>query len=247
MTATFYDLATSKGTLSPFTWRVKLALNYKKIPYETHWLSFVEIEPYFKSIGVPPTGKQPDTGADLYTCPALRAADGTIVAGSTAIVEYVDAAYPETPPLFPPGTRALQEAFDAFFDAQVREAMAPVCAPGFPALFDAASGEYFRRTRAAWHPERLPLEEWAPLGSLKRDEAWKTAKAGWGKLAAVYSKREAGGPWLSGAEPVFADFVALAGLCCMQKAVQDEEWDAVMAWHDGIWAVLWQAGRKYMD
>lgn len=138
------------------------------MPYQIHWLSFVKIEPYFKSMRVAPTGKQPNTDEDLYTCPTPHAMDGTIVTGSTAIVECLDGGFPDTSMLLVPGARALQEDFNAFFDAHVGEAMAPVCAPVFPAPFDAASVEYFRRAQRAGHGERLPLKQWAPLGVQRR-------------------------------------------------------------------------------
>ncbi|KAF9254272.1 hypothetical protein L218DRAFT_846781, partial [Marasmius fiardii PR-910] len=64
MTITLYDLEPSYafGTLgaSPFVRAIILALNYKKIPYDTVHIGFSDVEPTAKRIGAPPTGKKPN-------------------------------------------------------------------------------------------------------------------------------------------------------------------------------------------
>ncbi|EJD39108.1 hypothetical protein AURDEDRAFT_139437 [Auricularia subglabra TFB-10046 SS5] len=241
---TFYDLASNRGAMSPFTWRTRLALNYKGIAYKTHWLRFPEIEPYLKSIGAVPTEKNPLTGADLYTVPVVSF-DGKLVVDSEAIAEHLERAFPDGPTLFPPGTRALQKAFATFFMAQVFFPTGPVIGPGVPAIVDAESAEYVRALRRA--PDGAPLDEWAPLGSEKRANAWTVAEDAWGKLAAVYCKSDGPGVWLSGTAPIYADFVVLGALIFMAKVVTQEEWKVVTSWHDGLWGRLWQAGEPYMQ
>ena len=86
------------GSGSPFSWRVQLALEEKKLPYEPVLLSFSKGE--HKSpehLARSPHGRVPalsDGGLNLYE--------------SSAIVEYLDERYP-TPPLMPadPAARAL--------------------------------------------------------------------------------------------------------------------------------------------
>ncbi|EJD42510.1 hypothetical protein AURDEDRAFT_30414, partial [Auricularia subglabra TFB-10046 SS5] len=226
---TLYDLTSTKGAYSPFVWRVRMALNYKKLAYKTHWLTYTTIEPHFKSAGIPPTRTRPDTGADLYTCPALSI-DGTFTVDSPVICEQLDTAFPHTPPLFPPGTRALQAAFLRLFEAQVLWPSAQVTLPGAPAIVDATSAAYMRTTRRAWFG--VDLDEWAPLGSEARRKAWEQTKQAWGNAAALYAKRE-GKAWLTGDQPVFADFVVLGLLIFVSKLVPEDEWEAVLGWHDG--------------
>lgn len=240
----FYDIPSSKGPWSPNTWKVRLALNYKKIAYKTHWLTYPEIEPYFKSIGAPSTGTRPDTGAPLYTCPALSV-DGKIVVDSDAILEYLDAAFPFTPRLFPPGTRALQAAFGELFSGSAFKASAQVLLPGVPEILEDAGAEYFRATRLAWYGS--PLSEWAPLGSQLRGEKWKATEEGWAKIAAVYAKREGGGPFLTGAQPVAADLLTLSTLAFFEKAVPTEEFTRLLGVQDGVWGKLWEAGKGYLQ
>lgn len=46
-----YDLACTKGVcFSPVVWRIRLLLNYKRIPYKTIFLEFPDIEPTLKGL-----------------------------------------------------------------------------------------------------------------------------------------------------------------------------------------------------
>jgi len=46
-----YDLACTKGVcFSPVVWRIRLMLNYKKIPYRTVFLEFPDIEPTLEGL-----------------------------------------------------------------------------------------------------------------------------------------------------------------------------------------------------
>jgi glutathione S-transferase len=74
---------------SPFSWRVMLALEYKRVPYESRVLQFSKREhqsPEF--LAVNPRGQ----------VPALRDG-GFVMAESLAMLAYIERKYP-TPPLF---------------------------------------------------------------------------------------------------------------------------------------------------
>lgn len=46
-----YDLACTKGVcFSPVVWRIRLMLNYKRIPYKTIFLEFQDIKPTLKEL-----------------------------------------------------------------------------------------------------------------------------------------------------------------------------------------------------
>lgn len=46
-----YDLACTKNVcFSPVVWRIRLMLNYKKVPYRTIFLEFPDIEPTLKEL-----------------------------------------------------------------------------------------------------------------------------------------------------------------------------------------------------
>lgn len=121
MALTFY-----LGSGSPFAWRVWLALEHKRIPYEPKLLSFSKREtrtPEYLAIN--PRGKVPaivDDGFALYE--------------SAAILEYLDERYASEPWLFP---RSLRER--ALCRRMVRE-LDDVLALGSEQL---ASQLYFRK------------------------------------------------------------------------------------------------------
>lgn len=46
-----YDLASTKNIcFSPVVWRIRMMLNYKKIPYKTVFLEMPDIEPTLKEL-----------------------------------------------------------------------------------------------------------------------------------------------------------------------------------------------------
>lgn len=48
-----YDLACTKNVcFSPVVWRIRLMLNYKRIPYKTVFVEFQDIEPKLESLYV---------------------------------------------------------------------------------------------------------------------------------------------------------------------------------------------------
>ena len=101
------------GSGSPYAWRVWLALEHKKLPYELKVLSFSSGEmrkPEFR--GLNPRGKVPvivDEGFVLYE--------------SSAIMEYLDDAYPDNPGLFPAEVR--QRALCRRYIREVDSYLAP--------------------------------------------------------------------------------------------------------------------------
>jgi glutathione S-transferase len=105
------------GSGSPYAWRVLLAAELKRIPYESKLLEFSKGDlkkPEFLAIN--PRGK----------VPAMR--DGDVTLGeSMAIIAYLDRKYPE-PPLF--GTTPLEAARIAAatseFDAYARDPLSTV-------------------------------------------------------------------------------------------------------------------------
>ena len=77
------------GSGSPFAWRALLALELKKLPYESRLLSFANKEHQTPAmLAMNPRGK----------VPVLKDGD-TVLSESLAILSYLDRKYPE-PPLF---------------------------------------------------------------------------------------------------------------------------------------------------
>lgn len=83
------------GSGSPPAWRVWLALEFKKLPYEFRLMSFSAGDlktPQYRALN--PRGKVP-----------LIVDEGFALWESGAIVEYLEEQYPGTPPLFPGTTQ----------------------------------------------------------------------------------------------------------------------------------------------
>lgn len=90
--------------------RIRLVLNYKKVPYKTVWVEYADIQTLSKEIGAQPTDKRPN-GEPRYTLPAIRiTSTGEVIADSAKILQHVEVKYPENP-LIPPGTLDEQLAF----------------------------------------------------------------------------------------------------------------------------------------
>ncbi|CAN9135125.1 unnamed protein product [Alternaria alternata] len=54
-----YDLACTKGVcFSPAVWRIRLMLNYKRIPYKTIFIEFPDIEPTLKGLILSPRSQE---------------------------------------------------------------------------------------------------------------------------------------------------------------------------------------------
>jgi glutathione S-transferase len=85
-------------------------LIYKRIPFETVWVAFADVESVSKEHGFAPTSTRPD-GSPHYTLPAIRDQEtGRAVTDSFAIAQYLDEKYPARP-VIPSGTESLQTAF----------------------------------------------------------------------------------------------------------------------------------------
>ncbi|KAH7098775.1 hypothetical protein BKA62DRAFT_711830, partial [Auriculariales sp. MPI-PUGE-AT-0066] len=267
---TFHDITSTEGTWAPNSWKTRYALNFKKIPYKTHWLEYPNIAGFAQSIGAKPTGMIPFTASPQFTCPMISAVlpgddKATTISDSGDIADFLDA-HPalngaDTPRLFPAGTRELQ---DAFLAANVVGGMVT---PGYVMLSASAgagklhpvSEEYFRRTRKEWHggdvewlgeraaQQKIPLDEWVPMGSEYRKQAWEQVKAGWGRAAKAFKETQQDGhsPWLTGETPVYADLVLLAWITTLKQTATEEEWAGVLEWDDGLWKALWEAGGPF--
>ena len=158
---------------SPNVWKTRLALNYKALPYRTEWIEYPAIEPLARKLGVRPTGFKADGVTPEYTLPIVHdPSTGVAVADSFPIALYLEETYPDSPRLFPEGTKAVMKAWDDRWHETF-------CAKGLRVLLPnvrmgPGSEEYFKTTKAAkLGKERF--EDIAPRGEERRKcfEAWK--------------------------------------------------------------------------
>ncbi|KAF9553715.1 hypothetical protein CPC08DRAFT_713510 [Agrocybe pediades] len=250
MTIILYDIPSNIAGVawSPNTWKTRFCLNYKGLPYKTEWVEYPDIEAHCKKLGIKPTGKNFWTGGndDLYTLPAIYdASTDTYIADSIPIAEYLDKTYPDTPPIFPPGTKALQLAFQGTF--------MPCLSPlwllmGVSTLskLNPPSADYFRKTREGSHPG-ITIEEMCPKGE-KAKEHWEKLEKGLEKIAGWYDKAE-GGPFIMGETVSWGDIV-VGSILVWQKVLwgeESEQWKDWCAWHGGRWGKIFKGLESYMQ
>lgn len=73
----------------------RLLLNFKNIPYRTHWLEYPDIASAFESLNVKPN---PSSAPTPYSIPAITLPDGkTHIMDSMNIAEHLDQTHPSPP------------------------------------------------------------------------------------------------------------------------------------------------------
>ncbi|KDQ17825.1 hypothetical protein BOTBODRAFT_127701 [Botryobasidium botryosum FD-172 SS1] len=238
---------------SPNTWKARFALNYKRLPYKTVWVSYPDIAAKLSSLGLEPLS----SGAAPYTLPVIadptHSGTPTIVRDSFAIAQYLDVTYPELErPLLPAGTHAFQALFLHHASTRITPTLRPLLVPLAPAILDAAALPYFYRTREASFGR--PLAEVRPSGTAL-EEAWSKVEKEFGVLDSILQKNDVhcggnGGDLVLGNRVSFADFV-LAGLFVwMSKFNPGEDgnpWERIRSWHGGRWERLWKGCEEFME
>ncbi|KZT27479.1 hypothetical protein NEOLEDRAFT_1176878 [Neolentinus lepideus HHB14362 ss-1] len=240
----FYDIPSISGKgWSPNTWKTRLALKFKGLPYKTVWVEYPNIQSLSKEIGAAPTTVDID-GSPKYTLPAIYdPKTKRAISDSQDIAEYLDATYPETPVLFPSGTLALQFAFQEAFTLIGLGSVFPPMIQDTMNILNEESKNFYRRTREAAF--RKKVEEICPLGPI-RDEAWRKAREGLTMTAGWLQKRR--GPYIMGETISYADLHVVAWLLWVRqvKGSESEEWNRIITWDNGLWGGYIAQFGKYI-
>ncbi|KAF8633113.1 hypothetical protein AX15_001496 [Amanita polypyramis BW_CC] len=242
----FYDFPSkvvNDNTWNPNTWKIRYALNYKKIPYTRELVEYAHIEKVCKEKGIPPTNTD-ETALYHYTLPSIYdTSTGTGVSDSFRIAKYLDQAYPDTPNVIPPGTEALQIAWLQSMSPYL-SAMWQFAVPGTLELIDhPESHEYFYTSRNKMFGK--DLKSLRPKG-----EAWEGAMKNLeeGFEGLDKSMLKSGSPFFLGETVSFVDF-AVAGLVkWLQITVggkDSKEWQRIATWSEGRWVQRLEALEKY--
>ena len=86
--------------------------------YRVEWVEFPDIAAVAQKLGAPPTGrgrKGPTFSIPFIYYPATN----KYVSNTIDIAQHLDAAYPNTPPVFPAGVESLIIAFDDLWHQRV--------------------------------------------------------------------------------------------------------------------------------
>jgi glutathione S-transferase len=184
-----YEVALDDGrSASPFVWRIRYALAYKGIPFESVYLGFTEIPTVF--------------GGKFKTVPILEHGN-TVLSESWDIAEYLDRAFPGTPPLFgSPGELATVRLTDTWFTAEVLRKMFRVYLKD---VHDAARPQ----DRAYFRESREKNMKGKTLETFTADRA--TYLPAIRTSLAPLRTHLRSFPFLGGSTPNFADYIALGG------------------------------------
>ncbi|KAG9126844.1 hypothetical protein FRC07_001745 [Ceratobasidium sp. 392] len=264
----FYDLASNNNTpWSPNTYKTRLALIYKGLPFRVEHLSYPDIEPTFKKLGVPQGSPR---GTYKYTVPGTHFAwlttlsgitsptaiadpspepDGklTYVADSWDIALYLERTYPPPlyPTLFPHHSIALHRAMAL----QLYKLHNHVCDVAVPLIatehiLDDKGHEYFMKTREEMYGK--PMSE-----VLKEAEGiWLTdVRSSWSSLGDILNMNgpvEQVGPFVMGKNMSYSDFI-IAGLMLWLRRAEGANGRCckeLFTWDGGRWGLIWNEIEK---
>lgn len=211
-----------------------MTLNYKKLPYHTVWVEYPDIERIAIEQGAGPTTTWPD-GRPKYTVPMIYDPNsGVVVAESTAIAKYLDKTYPNTPPLFPEGTEALQKIASDFVLMSIN----------IPLAMNSRLEQFKLSPRNLEYLEKSVLLLFGkPLDQAYSEDNWVALEQGLGRLAGFLSCNGAGKDNLFAGDKVcFVDFEFAAILLATRNVCgkDGEAWKKICGWHEGKW-------EKYLD
>ncbi|KAG7086967.1 hypothetical protein E1B28_002883 [Marasmius oreades] len=234
---TLYDIGPCKVPgvkgYSAHVRKIIYTLNYKKLPYIIQLVDYLTLEPTAQSLGATPTTKRLD-GSPRWTVPFIHdSSSGRTVSDSFAIAEYLETTYPNTPRLFPPGTRGLQAAFcDAVIQKLVASGIVSIARPKMQDLGTEVVKESLRVKYRNTDPSAIPKAT-----EVNQEALWEKGKDIFDRLADGYPALVEGTSpiFVMVTEPVFADF-ALGGLLwefMVAFGKDSEEWKKMENWMDG--------------
>ncbi|KAG8868514.1 hypothetical protein FRB97_002318 [Tulasnella sp. 331] len=244
-------------------WKVRLVLNMKGAPYRTEWISYPDIEPTFKKLGIPPSMKKSYNGQDHYTCPSII--DYTVtpekpMTDSKAIAQYLDEKYSLEeqygPKLFPEGTKEAQLAFIRDWDAAngTFDRFKFLCLGCVPELIEDPRGtRYYYESREKAYG--MSMLDFYPAGSQERKEAWEALQTALDALAVRYDENaEGNGEYAFGGHITYVDIVVVATFLWTRFTPVDRDgpetkcvWDIVKTWNGGRWQRLMDMFEKYLQ
>lgn len=260
----FYDIATCPP-VSPNTWKTRLALNFKALPYSTSWVALPDIAKVRSSLKVPACRKFAD-GSDFFTLPIIQdPATGSLVGDSFDNAVYLQKTYPNSGAgnLFPAQTIdyiftpdnailvPLSECPDSEFPEYAKfnvnvdaafSAHVQLTVQGFP--FDPVTAEISK----AEFCRRAGVTCWEDLALVgeareKMKDSLRDMLGGLGKLFL----RDTSGPFILGTRASYADFIVGGWLRMMCVTLPESEWEEVRSWHGGLFGQLHDALEVYAE
>ncbi len=220
-----YDLVNARRAhFSPNSWRVRMALLHKGLPFEVRDVLFGDIP----SI---------NAGGDKLTIPTIDHA-GELVTDSWAIVHYLDAEFPDTPPLIAPGAPAhVLKFFQYWVQTSLHGPIGRLILKDLHDSLDPADQAYFRASREKSYKQTL---EDVQTGREQRVDAFRKGLQPM-RLALGH------GPYIGGEQPGYADYLAFGAFMWARTSSPFPllaEDDIIHAWRERCLDLYGGAGRK---
>jgi len=220
-----YDLVNARRAhFSPNSWRVRMALLHKGLPFEVRDVLFGDIP----SI---------NAGGDKLTIPTIDHA-GELVTDSWAIVHYLDAEFPDTPPLIAPGAPAhVLKFFQYWVQTSLHGPIGRLILKDLHDSLDPADQAYFRASREKSYKQTL---EDVQTGREQRVDAFRKGLQPM-RLALGH------GPYIGGEQPGYADYLAFGAFMWARTSSPFPllaEDDVIYAWRERCLDLYGGAGRK---
>ncbi|KAH8813700.1 hypothetical protein DL96DRAFT_1625176 [Flagelloscypha sp. PMI_526] len=231
---TFYDIpSTLPGVVwSPNTPKIRLALEYKGIPFETKWVEFPDVSKVSIKVGAQPSGKWAHDGSPYYTCPFIYdSKTDKVISDSWNIVRYLDETYPETPRLVPQGLNGLVKLFIDEAGAKLLSAFAPFNLSKTGEILNPASQPFFFETR--------PSIIGVTMAELDAMANWDAVKASLDWLEGVIEENKKGGQYVIGDHLTYADIFVGSNLrWFVVHGMESQLWKDLVALNGGKWGKL---------
>ncbi|KAJ7763016.1 hypothetical protein B0H16DRAFT_1311417 [Mycena metata] len=241
---------TRAQTWVPNIWRIRLILNYKRLPYRTVWVEFPDVEATLRSIGAPPSSRRAD-GRAVYTLPVIvdptrNAQTPTILSNTNNIAEYLEATYPARP-VFPEGSRALQTLFVHYIQEIFAKPLLPIMVPISHDRLPERTQSHFHGASRAGTP--IPGSSHPLPPGAAREHAWQLVKEQFDFLAIVLDKNVGDGDGVvaQGNRVSYADFALCSVLLWVEQMAPHDGWARIRDWNGGRWARLRRRCQDYMD
>jgi glutathione S-transferase len=207
---TLYDLLFDKDLRpSPFCWRAKLALKHKGLTWRDEPCGFGD--------------KQKIAFADSQTYPVIHDA-AKVVKDSWAIVQHLDAAYPDKP-LLP--DRSYAQFVNGWADTAVNVAIFPIIVGDLVDRVRPQDKDYIVESRG----KRLGTTDFSGFQDKAREKGVTAFRAALEPARRVLKEQK----FLSGAAPAYPDYILLGSLMWPRtisplELLQKD--DAVYAWRE---------------
>lgn len=181
----------------------------------------------------------------VYTLPTIYdSSTNKAVSDSTVIAQYLDEAYPSTPPMFPKGSKAAIALFEEKFMSQIMHIF-PLAIERVPDLLNEESRGFWLESRESRFGK--PFDRFVASGKEDGDK-WPILGDSLDKLSGIYDHRVEGSVWYLGETFTFADIISVAFVSWIKLIFGEEsrEWKIVAQSGHGRWAKQVEAAQKWL-